>query len=159
MATFTVWKFDRPDGADRAAGILEGAEQDGLVKIIDRALVSWPADAKRPRTEHKERHGAGWGAFWGMLFGALFLLPVVGAATGAAVMALNKAMSGLGITEEQLETIRAQVTAGTSALFVVTDEANLDRLGERFHGMGWVLVDTNLTEAERAQLVETFGGE
>ena len=159
MATFTVWKFDRPDGADQAAGILEGAERDGLVKIIDRALVSWPADGKRPTTKHKERHGAGWGAFWGMLFGALFLLPVVGAATGAAVVALNKAMSGLGITEEQLETIRAQVTAGTSALFVVTDEANLDRLGERFHGMGWVLVDTNLTDEERAQLVETFGGE
>jgi uncharacterized membrane protein len=49
------------------------------------------------------------------------------------------------------------VTEGTSALFVVTDQGDLDRLGERFHGMGIKLIDTNLTEGERQILLETFG--
>jgi hypothetical protein len=40
----------------------------------------------------------------------------------------------------------------------VTEDADLDRLGERFSGMGSTLVATNLTEAEREVLLETFGG-
>jgi uncharacterized membrane protein len=50
------------------------------------------------------------------------------------------------------------VTPGTSALFLVTDNADLDRLGERFHGGNGKLISTNLTETEREILLETFGG-
>ena len=42
MTAFTVWKFDDPDGADQAAHILKSAESDGLVKIHDHAVVTWP---------------------------------------------------------------------------------------------------------------------
>jgi hypothetical protein len=41
---------------------------------------------------------------------------------------------------------------------MVTEEANLDRLGERFHGRDATLISTNLTDAERQILLETFGG-
>ena len=34
MTTFTVWKFDSPDGAEQAAAVLKVAAKDGLVKII-----------------------------------------------------------------------------------------------------------------------------
>jgi uncharacterized membrane protein len=66
---------------------------------------------------------------------------------------------GVGIDKEQLETIRSQVTEGTSALFVVTDEGDLDRVGERFHGTNMKLVHTNLTKEERDLMLETFGEE
>lgn len=42
---------------------------------------------------------------------------------------------------------------------VVSDEGNLDRVAEHFHGMHWTLVDTNLTGPERKLLIETFGGD
>jgi uncharacterized membrane protein len=161
MTTFTVWKFDDPEGAERAARILKGAESDGLIRVIDRAQVSWPVGAKRPTTKHVEedvRMGAGWGAFWGLMFGALFFAPLLGAAAGAGVGALAKAMEKVGITKEQMETLRWQITEGTSALFVVTDAADMERVGERFHGMNWVLIDTNLTDVERGVLLETFSG-
>ena len=148
MTTFTVWKFDEPDGASRAEGILRTAEADGLIKVIDRALVSWPVGAKRPTTKHVDedvRRGAGWGS-------------LLGAAAGAGIGALAKAMEKVGITKEQMDTLRWQIKEGTSALFVVTDEADLDRIGERFHGMRWVLIDTNLTDVERGRLLETFAG-
>jgi uncharacterized membrane protein len=57
-----------------------------------------------------------------------------------------------------LKTIQSQVTEGTSALLAFTEEGDLDRVGERFHGMHWKLVESNLTEAERRELIETFGG-
>lgn len=160
MTAFTVWKFDTPEGAGKAASLLQGAEADGLVKLLDHAVVSWPVGAKRPETAHGAEsawRGGGWGAFWGLLLGALFLVPVFGAAAGAAIGAVAKATGGVGISKDQLETIRSQVTEGTSALFVVTDEGDLDRVGERFHGTPMKLVDTNLTKEERDLLLETFG--
>jgi len=159
MTTFTVWKFDEPDGAGQAERILKTAESDGLVQVIDRALISWPVGAKRPTSKHPDddvRSGAGWGAFWGLLFGALFFVPLLGAAAGAGTGALVRAMQKVGITQEEMDTLRWQITEGTSALFVVTDEADLERLGERFRGMGWVLIDTNLTDVERGHLLDTF---
>ena len=160
MTAFTVWKFDTPDGAGRASTVLEGAAEEGLIRLIDHAVVTWPEGAKRPETTHKHDsawHGGSWGAFWGLLLGAVFLVPVFGMAAGAAIGAVSKATGGLGISKEQLETIRDQVTEGTSALFVVTDEGDLDRVGERFHGTHMKLVDTNLTDEERKLLLDTFG--
>ena len=161
MTTFTVWKFDDPDGADHAAQILRNAEADGLVKVEDHAVVRWPADADQPTTAHGHEgnwRGAGWGAILGLLIGTLFFLPIVGGLAGAALGALSKATEDVGITKEQLDKIRSEVTVGTSALFAVTDQGDLDRLGERFRGMQSKLITTNLTSAERDVLFETFGG-
>lgn len=160
MTAFTVWKFDSPDEAAHAASTLKKAASEGMVKILDHAVVSWPEGAPRPTTTqgHEETwRGTGWGAFWGVLLGALFFVPVVGGVAGAAIGAISKATEDAGITKEQLETIRTQVTEGTSALFAVTEEGDLDRLGERFRGMHSKLVATNLTDAERRVLLETFG--
>ncbi|MGZ4612079.1 MAG: DUF1269 domain-containing protein [Kineosporiaceae bacterium] len=160
MTTFTVWKFDTPDGAEQAAEILKDAEKDNLVKIVDHAVVSWPQGASKPDTKigHEEAlRGTGWGAFWGLLIGVIFFIPVIGGLAGAAIGAFAKLSQGTGITKEQLETIRTEVTEGTSALFAVTEQGDLDRLGERFHGMHQKLVDSNLTEAERKVLLDTFG--
>jgi uncharacterized membrane protein len=160
MTTFTVWKFEDPDGADRAAAVLKDAAAERLVKIDDHAVVRWPVDAAQPTCEHghdETKHGAGWGALWGLMVGTLFLVPVVGGVAGAALGAISKATQDSGITKEQLEKIRTEVTRGTSALFLVTEQGDLDRLGERFHGRNSTLIATNLTEAEQEVLYETFG--
>lgn len=160
MTTFTVWKFEDPQGADHASSLLRDAAHDGLVSIIDHAVVSWPVGAERPTIKHTHddtRRGIAWGTFWGLLFGMLFAVPVIGAAAGAAGGVFVKMRDGLGITDEQLGRIRNEVTEGTSALFLVTERADLDRLGDRMRGVFTRLVDTNLTEAERSVLMETFG--
>jgi uncharacterized membrane protein len=161
MTAFTVWKFDSPEGAKDAETILRLAEDDGLVKIVDHALVTWPEGADRPDTDvshDSKKRGGAWGGFLGVLIGMLFFIPVFGAAVGAVIGATVKAMDGTGIGKKELETIRSEVTPGTSALFVVTEAADFDRLGERLHGMHWKLVSTNLTDDERNVLVSTFGG-
>jgi len=159
MATFTVWGFDTPAGADTASSILHDAASEGHIRIIDTAVVTWPEGAAKPTTRHGhqgEWRGTGWGAFWGLLLGMLFFIPVIGAAAGAAIGAASKAMAAVGIDKDQLDRIREGVTPGTSALFVVTEEGDLDAVGERFHGAHGKLVATNLTEAERSTLLETF---
>lgn len=161
MTTFTVWKFDDPDAAGRAEESLQAAASDGLVTIVDHAVLSWPDGADKPQLRHQHddaKRGAAWGALWGILGGALFFVPVAGALLGAGIGALAKATDGTGITKGDLERIRTEVTPGTSALFLVSDDADLDRLGERFRGRDGRLLSTNLTEAERETLLETFGG-
>jgi uncharacterized membrane protein len=159
MTTFTVWKFDDPDQAERAASILTYAAADGLVKVVDHAVVTWPKGADKPETHHEHErttHGTGWGLFWGVVVGGLFLVPVVGGVVGATVGAIAKTTEGTGITREQLERIRLEITEGTSALFLVTDHGDLDRLGERFHGLHSKLIATNLTTEEQEILLDTF---
>jgi uncharacterized membrane protein len=161
MAAFTVWKFDNPIGAEHAESILKQCQGEGMIKILDHAVVTWPEGAPQPSTSHgneEKWRGTGWGALWGVLVGALFFVPVVGGVAGAAIGAISKATEDAGITKDQLATIRTEVTPGTSALFVVTEAGDLDRVGERFHGMHSKLVATNLTEGERQILIETFGG-
>ena len=160
MTTFTAWKFDTPEGAQAACDQLDLARDAGLVKVIDRAVLEWPVGADKPALRHtreNELKGGGWGAFWGLVVGTVFFVPMLGAvAIGAGAGALYQHLQGVGITKEQLETIRDQTTPGTSVLFAVTDEGDLDRLGERFRGFKGHLVSTNLTGPERALLLETF---
>jgi uncharacterized membrane protein len=160
MTAFTVWKFNDPDSAAEAAVALQRAASDGVVEVLDHAVVSWPEGASRPSTSHshdEKWRGGAWGALWGILAGSLFFVPVIGGVAGAAIGAISKATQDAGITREQLEAIRTQITEGTSALFAVTENADLDRLGDRLK-IDSTLVATNLTEAERAVLIETFGG-
>ncbi|MBB2941302.1 putative membrane protein [Actinoplanes lutulentus] len=161
MTTFTVWKFDDPDRAEQMSEILHSAASDGLVKIVDYTVVTWPEGAEKPETHHEHagtaRH-VGWGAFWGVVIGGLFLVPIAGGVLGAGIGALDKTLQGTGIGRDELERIRTQITPGTSALFLVTDHGNLDRLGERFHGLHSKLIATNLTEGEEEILLEAFGG-
>ena len=160
MTAFTVWKFDTPEGASHAAEMLQNAERDKIVTIEDHAIVSWPQGDERPTLHHahdSKVRGAGWGALWGGLIGSVFLVPVVGVAVGSAVGATHKAADGLGISKEKLEEIGAQVTEGTSALFLMSEGADLDRLGDRMLGTHMKLIESNLTPAERDSLVETFG--
>jgi uncharacterized membrane protein len=160
MTAFTVWRFETPEGAQHAESMLEGAQRDGIVKILDHAVVTWPSGAPHPTTKHGREEswrGTGWGAFWGLLVGALVTLPVLGLAAGAGLGALAKATERLGITEEQLKSIGREITEGSSALFLVTEAGDLDRLGERLIGVKMKLVETNLTETEQAMLKEAFG--
>jgi uncharacterized membrane protein len=160
MTAFTVWKFNEPEGAAKAARDLKLAASDGVVTVLDHAVVTWPTGASRPSTEHAHEEtwrGGAWGALWGLLAGSLFFVPVIGGVAGAAIGAISKATQDSGITREQLETIRTQITEGTSALFAVTEGADLDRLGDMVT-MDSTLIATNLTDTERKALLETFGG-
>ncbi|MGV8966897.1 MAG: DUF1269 domain-containing protein [Cellulomonas sp.] len=160
MTTFTVWKYETPEAAQSASDILRKAASEGLVKVVDHAVVSWPVGATKPTVKQPhddERRGAGWGALWGVLLGSLFFVPLLGAAAGAALGAVNKSMEGVGINKEQFETLKKEVVPGTSALFVVTTDGDLDRVAERFHGLHSTLVTSNLSPTEERQLHEAFG--
>jgi uncharacterized membrane protein len=159
MATLTVWKFDDDGGADRAEQTLSDLAKQNLITIHDAATVSWPADKKRPRTRQLESlvgAGALSGSFWGLLFGLIFFVPLLGMAVGAAAGALGGSMADVGIDDEFIDSVKSKVTPGTSALFVLSSDAVLDRVHEAFAGQDPELIQSSLSGEEEGKLREVF---
>jgi uncharacterized membrane protein len=159
VATLTVWKFDTPEGADQAEAILERLQKEELIRVEDAAVVSWPADKKAPKTRQLQKLtgvGALGGAFWGLLFGLLFFVPLLGMAVGAGVGALGGAMADVGIDDEFISSLRSKIDPGTSALFVLTSGAVIDKVHEAFAETKPELIHSNLTGDQESKLREVF---
>jgi uncharacterized membrane protein len=159
MATLTVWKFDTPDGADRALGKLRELSKQELIQIQDVPVVSWPAGKKSPKTDNygsMTGQGALSGAFWGMLFGLIFFVPFFGLAVGAAMGALSGKFSDYGISDAFIKEVREKVTEGTSALFVMTSGGVMDRVADAFKGEHMELIQSNLSHEQETQLRDAF---
>ena len=71
--------------------------------------------------------GAVWGGFWGLLFGLLFLVPFAGFAVGAGLGALFGHLGEKGIDKEFQKQVRDYLKPGTSALFMVIEQATPDK--------------------------------
>jgi len=162
MTALAVWKFDTATGAGEALGKLENLQKQKLVEIQDAAVVEWPQGNKKPKTRQAVNlAGAGAlnGAFWGMLFGLLFLIPWFGMAMGAAMGALAGHFSDYGIDDDFIKSVQDQVTEGTSALFLLTGSATVDKLQDQLKGQFGTLIKSNLSKEQEAKLNEAFGEE
>lgn len=162
MSTMTVWKFDDPAGAQRAEEKLIGLSKEHLITVLDAAIVSWETGKKKPKTRQANNlaaAGAMGGAFWGWLFGLLFLVPLLGMAVGAAAGALSGSMADIGIDDDFIDSVKNEVVPGTSALFLMTQDAVIDRVSDAFEGTNAHLVKTNLSKDQEAALRHAFGDE
>ena len=161
MATLTVWKFETPEGADQGEVVLEGLAKQQLITVQDAAVVSWQPGKKSPKTRQlNSLTGAGalGGAFWGLLFGLLFFVPILGMAVGAAAGALGGALSDVGIDDDFIASLRNRIEPGTSALFVLSSDAVLDKVHDAFSELKPELIHSNLSSDQEAKLREVFAG-
>jgi uncharacterized membrane protein len=162
MATLSVLKFDTSDGAKQMEQTLLAAQKQQLITIQDAAIVTWPQGKKGPKTEQLHSlvgQGATMGAFWGMLFGLIFFVPFFGLAVGAAMGALSGKFADYGIDDNFIKQTREKVTEGTSALFLLTSGAVMDKLAEVVKGQKFEIISTNLTKEQEDALRAQLGGE
>lgn len=155
MAAMTVWKFGSATGAEEASKTLRELQKEQLITIYGAATVSWSASASKPKTKqlhHLAAGGALGGGFWGLLFGMIFFVPLLGAAIGA----LAGSLSDVGIDDDFIRKTQDEVVPGTSALFLLTSEAVLDRIEERFAGGHFELIRTNLSNEQEKALRDVF---
>lgn len=92
--------------------------------------------------------GVDWGRFWWALFGLLFLTPSAGLAFGADPAALRARLGEKWIDERFRDRVREQVKPGTSAVFMVTEQATSDKVVGALAGLGGTLITTSLSDAE-----------
>lgn len=159
QATMTVWEFKTAEGAAQAVQTLKNLQQQALINLLDGAIVTWPANAKKPKTEQlRDFKGAGAlnGAFWGLLFGLIFFVPVLGLAIGAGMGALAGSMANVGISDDFIKQVRSEITPGTSALFAYTSGAVMDKVEAALKPLQPRLLTSNLSTDQEQRLRETF---
>ena len=164
MATITVFKFDTADGAKQMLDLVQDLVKGQLVTLQDAAIVTWPQGKKKPKTKQlDDLTGAGalGGAFWGMLFGLIFFIPFFGMAVGAAMGALIGKFSDYGIDDSFIKSVGQKVTEGTSALFLMTSGAVMDKVSNavKQKGLKFEIISTNLSKEQEDQLRKDFGAE
>jgi uncharacterized membrane protein len=95
--------------------------------------------------------------FWGALFGLIFVTPLFGMVIGAASGALGGAFRDYGIDDKFIARIRSQVTEGTSALFLMTSGAVLDKVAEALKSeTTFDIISTNLSREQEEMLRAAF---
>ena len=162
MATLSVLKFDTSEGAGALLTKLEALQKQQLITIQDAAIVTWPQGKTKPKTQQLHSltgQGAMMGAFWGMLFGLLFFVPFFGLAVGAAMGALSGKFADYGIDDNFIKQTREKVTEGTSALFLLTSGAVMDKLAEAVKGQQFEIISTNLPKEKEDELRAAFSAE
>lgn len=162
MATLTVFKFPTAEGAEQTLSKLEDLQKRQLITILDAAIVTWPADKKKPRTRQLYNlagAGALTGAFWGMLFGLIFLMPFMGALIGAAAGAISASFADVGIDDNFIKEVREKVVPGTSALFLMSANEVVDRIRSEIGHLDAELIASNLSTDQEARLREIFSEE
>jgi uncharacterized membrane protein len=162
MATLSVLKFATAEGAEQMQTSLLTLQKQQLITIQDAAIVTWPQGTKQPKTKQLANlagAGAMQGAFWGMLFGLIFFVPFFGLAVGAAMGALSGKFADYGIDDNFIKQTREQVTEGTSALFLLTSGAVMDKVAEAVKDQKFEIISTNLPKEQEDQLRATFGME
>jgi uncharacterized membrane protein len=160
MATVTVLEFPTVEGAEQVLNQVAELQKQHLIKVHDAAIVYWPVGKKSPKTRQLVdlvATGAMSGMFWGLLFGLLFFTPLFGMAIGAAFGALGGSFRDYGIDDDFIKRVRSQVTEGTSALFLMTSDAVMDRVVEAMKGVKFEIIATNLSREQEQKLREAFG--
>jgi uncharacterized membrane protein len=155
----TVLKFATAEGAQDALTVVRRLHKQHLIKLVDAAIVSWPAGTSGPTTRQLVdlvKAGALTGMFWGMLFGLIFVTPLFGIAVGSAVGAFGGTFRDYGIDDNFIKDVRGAVTAGTSALFLMTSDAVIDRVVDAMKNTKFEFIATNLSTDQERKLREAF---
>jgi uncharacterized membrane protein len=91
----------------------------------------------------------------GFLAGLVLGVPMVGAAVGAMVGGAGTAMNAMsaGIADDFVRDVQRSMKPGTSAIFVLDSEGDMDVILHDIRGLGGTVLKTNV-DVERARLIQ-----
>lgn len=161
MATMAVFALDTEEGANAMAQKLIELQKQQLITIDDAAVVTRKADGKPKIKQLNDLVGAGalGGAFWGLLFGMLFFMPWMGLAVGAVTGAVSGKFSDVGIDDQFIKDVGNSIKPGTSALFLITENAVIDKVIPEIKQFNPKVIKTSLSTEQEAKLKELIGVE
>jgi uncharacterized membrane protein len=91
----------------------------------------------------------------GLLAGLVVAAPLTGAAVGAALGGAGTAAAArAGISEDFIREVEALMRPGTSTLFVLDDDGDMDMIIHTIRGLGGTVVRTNV-DRERVKLIQS----
>ncbi|WP_254274676.1 DUF1269 domain-containing protein [Haloarcula marina] len=149
------------DGAEQMRERMYQFQKRELITLEDAAVVVRGENgrAKVKQAQSLVGTGALGGAFWGLLIGLLFWAPWLGLLAGAASGALAGKLGDIGIDDDFIKEVSETIEPGTSALFLLVREAQLDRIVEDSSDIEFDIIETNLSPEDETRLREAFAAE
>jgi uncharacterized membrane protein len=153
VSSLTVWLYPTAFGAETGELQLKGLVERGEITLHDAATVQWMPHDEAPvvrRVTHRGAKSAGRGAVWGGLVGLVVLNPVAGAALA------DQRLRRAGLDKGFVEQVRGQLRPGTSALLVLSSDADPDAIRAFLARTEATLLHADLS-AEGQRLLEEVG--
>ena len=160
MATLVAIGYPDQGTAEQARGTVAQLESDLVIQADQVAAISRDLEGKyHVHTSHggaSAGGGAWWGGFWGFLFGLLFFIPFAGLALGAGMGALFGHMGKTGIDKAFQQQVRDYLKPGTSALFMVIEQATPDKAVNALQQYGGTVIKTSLSDEDTKRLQDAL---
>ena len=160
MATLVAIGYPDEATAERARDTVRQLESDLIIQADQVASINRDLEGKyHVHTSHggaSAGGGAWWGGFWGFLFGLLFFIPFLGAAMGAGMGALFGHFGEKGIDKAFQEQVRDQLQPGSSALFMIIEQATPDKAIAALSQYGGTVIKTSLSDEDTKKLQDAL---
>lgn len=160
MATLVAIGYPDQGTAEEARHTVGQLESELIIQADQVAAISRDLEGKyHVHTSHggaSAGAGAWWGGFWGLLFGLLFFIPFAGLAIGAGMGALFGHFGEKGIDKAFQQQVRDYLKPGTSALFMVVEQATPDKAIAALQQYGGTVIKTSLSEEDTKRLQEAL---
>ena len=104
------------------------------------------------------KSGAVSGMFWGALVGLIFMMPLAGAAVGAASGALGGKFTDLGINDDFMKEAAKTLQSGNAALFLLIRKMTTDKVMAALQGSGGKILRSSFDETKEEALQAALAG-
>ena len=160
MATLVAIGYADEATAEQARDTVRQLESELIIQADQVASINRDLDGKyHVHTSHggaSAGGGAWWGGFWGFLFGLLFFIPFFGLALGAGMGALFGHFGEKGIDKAFQEQVRDHLQPGTSALFMIIEQATPDKAIAALSQYGGTVIKTSLSDEDTKKLQDAL---
>jgi len=158
MSTLIAIVYPTEAKAEEVRQRLLEMQKEYLIKMGD-AVIATKTDGGKVKLNqlvNTTAAGAASGSFWGLLIGVLFLNPLLGVAVGASSGAIGGALTDVGINDDFMKQLSANLDPGNAALFVLIQEMTEDKVLKQISAFGGVVLKTSLDETKEHVLREAL---
>jgi uncharacterized membrane protein len=124
----TAWWFPSTEGADEAVVRLRQLDSQDMINVMDVAVLRWPEYANEPIThEHVTEQGG-------------------------RVATMVRRLQHPAIDTSMIETVKQDIRPGTSAMVLLSSNAEINAVVHAFEGMPLQLIRTDLSVPDQDRL-------
>lgn len=124
----TAWRFAGTEGADNAVARIKQLDTQDMINAMDVAVLRWPEYAPQPTTQEHVT------------------------SEGGKVASLKRKLQHSVIDSSMIDTVKGDLRPGTSAMVLLSSDADIDAVVHAFRGQPMELVRTDLSIPEQDRL-------
>jgi uncharacterized membrane protein len=159
MSNLVAIAYPDAQTADKVRGSLFEMQKEHLIELDDLVVVTRGPDGKVKLHQSTGVTGAlaAGGALWGGLFGLLFLAPLLGMAIGAAAGGAAGKFTDIGVDDNFMKELGAELEKGSAALIVLVRKSTPDKVLPRIQEFGGEIIQTSLSSEAEERLRAALG--